>query len=310
MKKEEFYYDSRDDKSKIYAVKYMPDEEKPKCIVQIIHGMCEHMGRYDGIIEYLVDKGCVVVGEDHLGHGKTAEAGHGFSYFCKQDPATVVVRDVHRLKKMIQKQYPGVPYVILGHSMGSFIMRNYLTMYGSGIDGSVIMGTGRIPGAFLAVSKVMVKVMKLFRGDHHVSKLCEKLTFGNYNSHIEHPTSPISWHTKDDADNALFAADPLCGHPFTLNGYETLLALTSRSQDPKRLAQIPSDLPLLVISGEEDPLGEWGAGIPVVVKGLKDAGVKDVEVSMWPGDRHEILHETDKDKVMDTIYNWIQAKCI
>ena len=142
MKKEEFYFESRDGVSRIHGVKYLPDAGDVIGVLQIIHGMAEYVERYEEFAEFLTGKGFVVVGEDHLGHGKSVGENGTYGYFCEQDAATVVVRDAHRLKKMTEAQYPEVPYIILGHSMGSFILRNYLYRYGKGIDGAVIMGTG------------------------------------------------------------------------------------------------------------------------------------------------------------------------
>lgn len=140
MKKEEIFFLSRDGKTKIHAVKWIP-EGKPVCILQIVHGMAEYIERYERLALVLTRQGILVTGEDHLGHGKSVGENGIYGYFCAHDPATVVVRDVHRLKKMVQEQYPGVPYLLLGHSMGSFILRNYLSRYGSGIDGAIVMGT-------------------------------------------------------------------------------------------------------------------------------------------------------------------------
>ena len=142
MIKEEFYFDSRDGESRIHAVRYTPDDGNVKGIVQVVHGMAEYVERYENLAEFLTARGILVTGEDHLGHGKSVAEGGTYGYFCEQDPATVVVRDVHRLKKITEESYPEVPYVILGHSMGSFITRNYLCRYGKGVDGAVIVGTG------------------------------------------------------------------------------------------------------------------------------------------------------------------------
>ena len=144
MIKEEFYFDSRDGESRIHAVRYTPDDGNVKGIVQVVHGMAEYVERYENLAEFLTARGILVTGEDHLGHGKSVAEGGTYGYFCEQDPATVVVRDVHRLKKITEESYPEVPYVILGHSMGSFITRNYLCRYGKGVDGAVIVGTENI----------------------------------------------------------------------------------------------------------------------------------------------------------------------
>lgn len=153
MIKEEFYFDSRDGESCIHAVRYTPDDGNVKGIVQVVHGMAEYVERYENLAEFLTARGILVTGEDHLGHGKSVAEGGTYGYFCEQDPATVVVRDVHRLKKITEESYPEVPYVILGHSMGSFITRNYLCRYGKGVDGAVIVGTGMQSGGLTFVPK-------------------------------------------------------------------------------------------------------------------------------------------------------------
>ncbi|NTV79449.1 MAG: alpha/beta hydrolase [Clostridiales bacterium] len=141
VRKEELFYSSRDNRTNIHAIKWIPQTQSPIAILQIVHGMAEHIECYDYFARYMAKKGILVVGEDHLGHGGSIGSDGMSGYFCKDDPATVVVRDVHRLKKMIQEEYPGVPYVILGHSMGSFILRNYLCRYGTGIQAAVITVT-------------------------------------------------------------------------------------------------------------------------------------------------------------------------
>ena len=163
VKKEEFTFDSRDGNTKLHAVRWTPSG-KVICILQIVHGMAEYVERYEGLAKYLGEKGILVTGDDHLGHGKSVGEDGTYGYFCEQDPATVVVRDVHRLKKLTQEEYPGVPYVILGHSMGSFILRNYLFRYGSGIQGAIICGTGSQPPLLVKVSKALAGIQGLFWG--------------------------------------------------------------------------------------------------------------------------------------------------
>ena len=145
IKKEDLYFNSRDREHKLHAIRWVPEAEKPVCILQIVHGMTEYIDRYDEFARYMAERGILVVGDDHLGHGKSVRAGEPYGYFCKHDAPTVLVRDEHRLKKLMQKKYADVPYIILGHSMGSFITRNYLLRYGKGIDGVIIMGTGMPP---------------------------------------------------------------------------------------------------------------------------------------------------------------------
>ena len=310
MKKEEFYYDSRDNRSRIHAVRYIPQDREPVCVVQIIHGMAEYIERYEEFARFLTDRGCVVTGNDHLGHGRSVGDDRLYGYFCEQDPATVLVRDAHRLKKMTQQVYPGLPYVIIGHSMGSFILRNYLTMYGTGITGAVIMGTGyRTKGSMKAV-KLAVQLQKLFLGSKHVSRFSDKVSFGSYNKNIPDAKTDFDWLSKDEESVQRYIDDPLCGNIFTLNGFETLTELIMRANDPERLKKIPAELPLMVISGDADPLGEYGKGIPKVCEALRSAGVKDVEMHLCETGRHELLNEPERAQIMEVIFGWIQKHCI
>lgn len=310
MKKEEFYYDSRDNQSRIHAVRYTPEDQEPVCVVQIIHGMAEYFERYEEFARFLTQRGCIVTGNDHLGHGKSVGEDGVYGYFCEQDPATVVVRDVHRLKKMTQQSYPALPYIIIGHSMGSFILRNYLTMYGSGISGAVIMGTGYQTKGAMTAARLMVQIQKLFLGSKHVSRFCDKISFGSYNKRIPDAKTAYDWLSKNEESVQKYIDDPLCGNIFTLNGFQTLTELIMRAHDPERLKKIPAGLPLMVISGDADPLGEYGEGIPKVCEGLRSVGVKDVEMHLCPTGRHELLNEPEREEIMEVIYEWIKKHCL
>lgn len=308
MKTEEFFFDSRDGISKIHAIRYTPDNGEIKGVYQIIHGMSEHFSRYEDIAEFLTDRGFVVTGEDHLGHGGSVAEGGLKGYFCDVDPATVVVRDVHRLKKMTQELYPGVPYFIMGHSMGSFICRNYIFRYGTGIKGAVIMGTGNQSKALIGVSKFVAGFQKLFLGDKHPALFINNLAFGGYNKRIESPRTPFDWLSVNEENVDKYIQDPDCGFLFTVNGFRTLFELISRLLDKKNLEKVPGDLPLLFVSGAEDPVGEYGKGVIKAKEALEAAGVKDIELKLYPGLRHEILNEDEKDLVKEDIYAWLQKR--
>lgn len=305
MKKETFYFDSRDNKSRIYAVRWTPDSENVVGIVQIVHGMAEYAERYEEFAKYLTEHNFVVVGEDHLGHGKSVGEGDAQGYFCEQDPATVAVRDVHRLKKLTQELYPGVPYFLVGHSMGSFIVRNYICRYGTGINGAVIMGTGGKAEGLLAFSRMIASIQGALQGQKHVSKFLNKAAFGKYNKRIKKARTSFDWLTKEEAVVDAYMADKDCGFIFTVNGFKTMFEFISRAQNPDNLAQIPKDLPILVISGEEDPVGDYGAGVSKAYQALVDAGVRNIKLTLYPDDRHELLNETDREKVMEDITGWI-----
>ncbi len=307
MKKEEFFFESRDNQSRIHAVRYTPDDSNVIGVVQIVHGMAEYVERYEEFAQFLTDKGFVVTGEDHLGHGgSVGENGRG--YFCEQDPATVVVRDVHRLKKMTQQIYPSVPYIILGHSMGSFILRNYLYRYGTGISGAIIMGTGMQPAPMLMAAKVVASVNKAIFGSRHVCRFLDRLAFGSYNKRLAPARTDKDWLSRDTAIVDRYIEDPMCGFIFTVNGFQTLFELIHRCQKPENLQKLPVGLPVLIISGEEDPVGAYGEVVRQTAQAMEKAGMKCLTVRLYPGNRHELLNELERISVMEEIYDWINEK--
>lgn len=307
MNKEEFYFDSRDAQTKLHAVRYTPDDGEVRCVVQIVHGMAEYVERYEEFAQFLTDRHCAVTGEDHLGHGKSVGPDGTYGYFCAQDAATVVVRDVHRLKKMTQAAYPDAPYFILGHSMGSFILRNYLCRYGSGITGAIIMGTGMQPGALVTASKVLAAVIGVFAGPKKVSRFLDRAAFGQFNKKIPNPRTQSDWLTREKDRVDAYIADPLCGFVFTVNGFRTLAELIARIQKPENLEKIPKTLPVFMVSGSDDPVGEYGEGVRRAMRSMEEAGVKDIKLKLYEGDRHELLNETDREQVMKDIYDWMQS---
>ena len=307
MKKENIYFESRDGVSKLHAIVWSDKTKNPIGILQIIHGMAEYIDRYDDFARFMVGKGFVVVGDDHLGHGDSVGENGTYGYFCKKDPATVLVRDEHRLKKLMEAKYPGVPYYILGHSMGSFIARNYLNRYGSGIQGMIVMGTGNQSKALLGVSKVLVGLTGFFCGEKHVAKFINKLAFGTFNRAIEDVKTNVDWLTKDEAIVDKYIADERCGFTFTVNGFRGLFELIYRLQKPKNLVTIPKKIPVFFVSGEEDPVGDYGEGVIGAKNDLVRAGLENVSMKLYPGDRHEILNETDKDIVYQDIYEWLES---
>jgi alpha-beta hydrolase superfamily lysophospholipase len=309
-KREEFTYDSRDGESKIHAVQWTPDKElmpegKPYCIVQIVHGMKEYALRYDHFANYLTEQGIVVVANDHLGHGLSVREGNPHGYMCEQDAATVMVRDVHRLKKMTQQDYAGVPYIIIGHSMGSFVLRNYLTRYGTGINGAIIVGTGWHSRIIMSAGQLIVKTVGLFYGAKHQSPLLEKIGFKQYMKRIEHPQTDKDWICSDEKVVAEYIDNPMCNYVFTVNGLITLMELTKRAHDVDKMKQIPKKLPILIASGTQDPVGAWGEAPKRLYDTYLNLDLTKTQLKLYNGDRHEILNETDKETVYLDFYNWI-----
>jgi alpha-beta hydrolase superfamily lysophospholipase len=303
--KEEFYFDSRDGEHKLHAVKWVPETETPVLILQIIHGMAEHIERYDDFAQYLAKKGILVVGDDHLGHGRSVKPGEPYGYFCKNDAPTVLVRDEHRLKKMMQEQYVGVPYIILGHSMGSFILRNYLLRYGSGIDGAIIMGTGMPSKASITVALTTAAVQKVIFGEKHVSKLMQRGTYRSYLKRIKNPATSNDWLSSDAEYVGRRQEDKLSGFTFTVNGFQTLYRLIRNLYDKEKLKTMPQELPVLFVSGAEDPVGVYGEAVTKVYESYKEIGMEHVQLKLYAGDRHEILNEKDRKDIYGDIYRWL-----
>lgn len=266
------------------------------------------MNRYDEFAVQMASRGILVVGNDHLGHGQSVPTGGTYGYFCENDPATVVVRDVHRLKKMTQNLYPGVPYYIMGHSMGSFITRNYLCKYGSGINGAVILGTGMQPKSVLVVSKAAAAIQKALYGSKHVSHFIDKNAFGKYNKRIKDAKTAADWLTKDADRVEAYLKDSSCGFVFTVNGFQTLFELIWRLYKKENLENMPKDLPILFASGMDDPVGDYFEGVQRAIESFKVVGMKDITVKKYETDRHELLNETDRDTVTQDIYNWLMQK--
>jgi alpha-beta hydrolase superfamily lysophospholipase len=309
MKKEEFYFDSRDGETSIHGVRWMPDEGVSlKGIIQVIHGMEEYVERYEDFAGFMTERGFIVTGEDHLGHGGTVGEGGIKGYFCEQDPATVIVRDVHRLKKITQEKYPGLPVIIMGHSMGSFIARNYIYRYGTGIKMAVIMGTGSMPVSVLNAGSALTKMTALFKGSKCKPAMVAKMSFGGYFKRIPNPRTVYDWLSVNEKNVDDYIADPMCGFGFTANGYLALFELMKRMQKEDNVAAVPKDLPLLFVAGSDDPVGAYGEGVKTAADSYRNAGVKDITVKLYQGDRHEILNEDDKETVKEDILEWITAR--
>ncbi len=306
MRKEEFYFDSRDGKSRIHAVKWIPDGE-PGAIFQIVHGMAEYVERYEPFAEYLCERGYLVTGEDHLGHGKTAAINNAQKgYVCERHGDTVMVRDVHRLKKIMQGEFPGVPYFIMGHSMGSFMLRNYMYRYGTGINGAIVMGTGQPSRGVLRISRAVCAVQGFVMGDDHVSGFINMVAFGSYNKRIPKARSRFDWITRDAGILDEYVADPDCGFTFTVNGFKCLFKLLWKLTDDENVEQMPVELPVLMLSGAEDPVGGYGIQVSQVYESYVKLGMKDVKMQLYHDDRHELLNELDRDQVYQDIFEWVE----
>lgn len=305
MKKEEFYFDSNDGLTKIRALKFIPDGEV-KAILQISHGMVEFIDRYEGFANYLCEKGFLVVGNDHLGHGGSVNSKEDWGYFAKKDGYRIVLDDILKLLNIVKNDFPNKKYYLLGHSMGSFLARLFLIEYGNELDGAIIMGTGQQSKGTLVAGKALTKLISLFKGEKYRSSFINNMALGSYNKKFEPSTTHCDWLTKDEKIVNWYYNEPRCQFVFTLNGYYNLFSLIEQIIDEKNLEKMPKDLPVLIVSGEDDPVGNFGKDPKAVYETFKAVGMKNLDLKLYPNDRHEILNETDKALVYEDIYNWLK----
>ncbi len=306
VRKEELTYKSRDRQTMLHAIKWIP-EGQPKAILQIIHGMQEFIDRYDEYARFLAEKGILVMGNDHLGHGGSVSANGTYGFFCKDDPATVLVRDAHRLKKMVQEEYPGVPIFILGHSFGSFVAREYIARYGTGIQGAIIQGTAFMPiGTVNSLAKV-VSVEQFLLGTKTRSKMINDMAFKGYLKKIPNPRTKFDWLSHNEESIDKYIANPADNFIFTLNGFATMAELLKRVQDQGKMEDIPKALPVLITAGKEDPVGDYGAGPEKLFSIYKNQlQMTNVELKLYDGMRHELQQEIGREKVYADQYEWLK----
>lgn len=300
----EFCIPSTDGKSQLHVVIWEPDIPVSG-IVQISHGMIEYVKRYDQFAWFLNQEGFLVIGNDHLGHGETAKNDDKLGYFCTSNMSQTVVADLYEVTRFAKKYYPDVPYFLFGHSMGSFMARRYIMTYGNEIDGVIISGTGNQPKIVLKAGKMMTTLTKLFKGDHYRSAMLKKMFFSKFNKHIPNVRTSNDWLTKDEVIVDNYNKDKYCTYSFTVNGYRTLLEVLSFIQDSNNIAQIPKNLPIFLIAGEEDPVGNYGKAVRHVYEIYKKAGIGDISLKLYKNDRHELINETDKETVYADITNWL-----
>lgn len=284
---------------------YLP-EGKPLGILHIVHGMTEYIGRYDQFMRKMASAGYIVCGYDHLGHGQTVNDPSELGYIAKKRGWDLLLRDVKRFSDTIRTEYGAdLPYILMGHSMGSFIARLAAERYVKPAI-LIIMGTGGpnpIAGAGLAV----IGVIKTFKGDKHISPLVENLAFGSYNSRFGgKDADPKAWLTNDTAVRDRYSADPLCMFKFTVSAMGDLIRLTKYANRGAWFKSLPTDLPILLVSGEDDPVGDYGKGVLTVRDRLQKAG-KNVTCRVYRQARHEILNDHCRDQVVADIQDFLSA---
>ncbi len=301
----DFWYDSHG-AGKIHGCRWSPEGE-PRAVLQIVHGIAEFVERYDDFAEYLSTLGFLVVAEDHMGHGQSINGDGIQGYF--HGGWFTAVEDTYQLLRDTRTAYPDIPYVLFGHSMGSFMARTILCKYpDSGISAAVICGTAWQPAfALPALIKIIDGICK--KGDEtQPNEKLQGMVFGSYNSKVEHPRTSFDWLSRDAKIVDAYIAHPLCGFTASAGLLREMMKGIYYIEQPKNLAAMKKDLPVFFIAGGDDPVGSYGKGIHRCVQEFRKAGMTDVSVRVYPLCRHEILNEINREEIFRDVFQWIESK--
>lgn len=298
----DFWFDSCG-AGKIHCCRWTPDGE-PKAVLQIVHGIAEFVERYDTFASFLAEQGFLVVAEDHMGHGQSINGDGIQGYF--HGGWFHAVADTYHLLTLTKEEYPDLPYILFGHSMGSFMARTILCKYPeSGITAAIICGTGWQPAFALPALIKVVDVICKKTGETKPNEQLQGMVFGSYNSKVEHKRTAYDWLTRDSAIVDAYIAHPLCGFTASCGLLREMMKGIHYIEQPRNLALMKKDLPVFFIAGGDDPVGSYGKGIQKSVDAFRKAGMTDVSQRIYPLCRHEILNELNKEEVFADVKEWI-----
>ena len=288
----------------IHGLRWEPEGDVI-AVLQIVHGVAEHGKRYDEFASFMASKGFLVVAQDHMGHGgslgENGKLGHfAGGWFC-------AVADVYQLLRDTKAKYPNVPYILLGHSMGSFMVRTILARYpDSGISAAIISGTAWMPGAVIRAGLTAATLVAKCQDPNKPSKLLDGMMFGSYNNKIEHKRTSHDWLTRDQKIVDDYVADPLCGFIPSAGLVRDMMTGLQYIQDSQNLDAMDKNLPVFFIAGGDDPVGGYGTGVRQAAAEFQKHGMKQVDVKIYPLCRHEIHNEINRQEVYEDVANWIE----
>lgn len=289
---QEFTFLSSDGHTQLHGAQWTPADREPIAVLQIAHGVAEHILRYDDFARYLNDRGILVAGHDHLGHGKSLPEGGTPVYFGDGSTWETVVDDIHLLHDRLREQYPDLPILLMGHSMGSFLSRSYLIRYPGTVDAAIIMGTGWQPEMTIRGGLLLAGILSGLKGPDAVSKMVTNMAFGAYNKAFgDKPRTPNDWLSADTDNVDRYMADPLCGADATVGLFRQMLHGIRFNQRQSHLRQMDREMPVLFVAGDKDPVGSCGKGVRQTYDAFRAAGMRDCTLKLYPGLRHEILNE-------------------
>ena len=303
----DFYFNSSTGKNRIHTRMCIPNGEV-RAVVQIVHGIAEHIVRYDDFMSFLASNGFVAVGTDHLGHGKSIEKEDQLGFLADKDGWTYIVNDEEILRRAMKENYPNVPQIVFGHSMGSFVTRTHLIRFPGGFDAAIISGTGNQSPALVLGGLAMGNLVVALKGPHHYSKLLNNMAFGSYNKLYGEVRTEYDWLSRDEAQVDKYVADPLCGFIPSCSLFRDMMTGIKFITNQNNLENMNKDTPVYFMSGDMDPVGECGKGVKLAYENFKKAGMKDVSIKLYKDGRHEMLNELNKDEVYADILAWINSK--
>ncbi len=282
---------------------------RPVCetlaVIQIVHGMCEHIGRYEEFAHHMAKFGIAVCGHDCLGHGRTARSDGDLGFFDSKNGVELLLEDVSKMRGIIMKEFPGLPVMILGHSMGSFITRLYLFDHPKDYGGAIISGTAgfNMPSG---AGKLLAGMISGIRGERYRSRLLFKLSTGSYDKKFPKDSPRLIWLSGDENIRNAYAADKFCTFRFTSRAYYDLFDLLCRISGRKKASRMPREIPIMLLSGDLDPVGNFGKGVSELYNSYLDAGMRNVTLKLYEGGHHEMLNELCRYKVYADIIAWIE----
>lgn len=298
------YYNSSTGVNKIHTVIWEDTEKEKKGIFQIAHGVSEYIERYDDFARFLAEKGYIVVGNDHLGHGLSVNSSDELGYFAEKNGDVRLVDDMHILHNIMVRRYPSLPYILFGHSLGSMCARVYASSFGEELSALILCGTGELPqSAVLGEEALNILAQKL----DPMIKFNSTSVFSLFNKikNRNDENASLDWLSYNKENIERYAADPLCGFPLTLSGNRDAISLINTACRSEWAYTLPENLPILLISGAKDPVGFNGKGVIDVCDKLEKAGHKP-EMILYPGMKHEILNEDEHKKVYSDIADWLE----
>lgn len=302
--REDIWYPSKG-AGQIHACRWSPEGE-PKAVLQIVHGIAEFVERYDDFANYLTARGYLVVAEDHMGHGKSINGDGIQGYF--HGGWFTAVEDTMQLLNTTRRENPNIPYILFGHSMGSFMARTILCKYpDSGISAAIVCGTGWQPAfALPALIKVVESICKK-TGETKPNEKLQGMVFGSYNSRVEYPRTPFDWLSRDAKVVDAYIAHPLCGFTASSGLLREMMKGILFIEQKQNLSAMCKDLPVFFIAGGDDPVGSYGKGIHQTADAFRKVGMTDVSVRIYPLCRHEILNEINKEEIFEDVVQWIES---